>query len=157
MRARPRLSDYKISRRIEEKRSWTNTFGVGKPPSCACACVFDKAQGPGPGLLLSAWSQEWCTGTTKSTQGPVQVRRGQWGCAGTNYGTQEPWRVQGPATMRGVLNQWPRNWPSNLLTVPVYRLIKKQTINNKQQITNKKRETTKIEHAKRRERACIHI
>ena len=77
-------------------------------------------------------------------QGPPRVFRGQFKCAESSEGVQGPTMVrrsqgeQGPATMCGVLNQWPRNWPSNLLTVPVYRLIKKQTINNKQQTTNNK-------------------
>ena len=37
MRARLRLSDYGIRRKIEEKRRWTNTFDVGKSLSCLVA------------------------------------------------------------------------------------------------------------------------
>ena len=60
-----------IRREVEEKRSWTNTFDIDTSPPCACACVFDKAQGSVPGLLPSAWDQEWRAGTTKRRWGLV--------------------------------------------------------------------------------------
>ena len=87
MRARPRLSDYEISRKIEEKRSYTNTFDVSKSPSCACACVFDKAQGPGQDCS----SQHE---VRNDVQGRPRVFRGQFKCAESSEGVQGPTMVR---------------------------------------------------------------
>ena len=43
-----------IRRRIEDKRSEQIPLMLVRHPPHACAGVFDKAQGPRPGLLLSA-------------------------------------------------------------------------------------------------------
>ena len=46
-------------------------------------------------------------------QGPPRVLRGQFKCAESSEGAQEPGSEQGPATMCGVLNEWPRYWLDN--------------------------------------------
>ena len=132
-----------IRRKIEEKKELNEIplILVRHPPAHAGACLIRRRDRD----RYFSSQQE----VMNDVQGPPRVFRGQFRCAESSEGAHGPTMVrrsQGEprATTAGV-EIWGETgclvWPSNLLTVPIYRLIKENKKTKKQKTKNKNQQT----------------